>query len=275
MQTKSSLTNLTSNESAHAICETVVQEQYEESIAVVTLNRPNARNALNLELRQQLATSIAKLSKDENVHAIVITGGDKMFAAGADIRDFTTASTIDMYLRHTEQYWQPFIDCPKPIIAAVNGFALGGGCELAMHADIIVAGESAKFGQPEVKLGLMPGAGGTQRLIRAIGKFHAMRLVLTGDMLTAQQAYQIGLVSEVVADDQTIERAMQLAQKIARYSPIAVSQIKEVSQLGVDMPLNGALALERKAFQILFATQDQKEGVTAFFEKRHAVYQGK
>ena len=255
--------------------EPVLSELHDQGVAVITLNRPEARNALNLELRQQLAACITKLSKDETVRAIVITGGDKVFAAGADIRDFTTATTIDMYLRHTEQYWQPLIDCPKPIIAAVNGFALGGGCELAMHADIIVAGESAKFGQPEVKLGLMPGAGGTQRLIRAIGKFHAMRLVLTGEMLNAQQAYQIGLASEVVVDEQTIARSMQLAQQIAQYSPIAVGQIKEVSQLGYDMPLGGALALERKAFQILFATQDQKEGVTAFFEKRPALYQGK
>jgi enoyl-CoA hydratase/carnithine racemase len=180
-----------------------------------------------------------------------------------------------MYLRHTEQYWRAIIDCPKPIVAAVNGYALGGGCELAMHADIIIAGKSAQFGQPEVKLGLMPGAGGTQRLLRAVGKFKAMQIVLTGKIFSAEEADKMGLVSEVVEDDQTLAKAVEIATQIAQLSPIAVEQIKEVTTLGANMPLDGALALERKAFQILFDTQDQKEGVNAFFEKRSPQYQGK
>lgn len=246
----------------------------EDGVAIIQIDRPEARNALNLELRQQLSATFQSLDQDPTVRAIVITGGDKVFAAGADIKDFTTATTAQMYLRHTEQYWQSIVDCRKPIIAAVNGYALGGGCELAMHADIIIAGQSAKFGQPEVKLGLMPGAGGTQRLLRAIGKFKTMLLVLSGQFITAAEASQMGLVSEVVEDDQTIRHAIEIAQTIAGFSPIAVQQIKEVTNLGQDLSLQGALTLERKAFQILFDTKDQKEGVNAFFEKRPAEYRG-
>lgn len=246
----------------------------QEGVALVQLHRPEARNALNLELRQKLSETFQQLSQDSTVRAIVITGGEKVFAAGADIKDFTTATTSQMYLRHTEQYWQSITDCPKPIIAAVNGYALGGGCELAMHADIIIAGESAQFGQPEVKLGLMPGAGGTQRLLRAIGKYQTMLWVLTGKLVKAAEAERMGLVSEVVADENTIAHAIKIAQSIASFSPIAVQQIKEVTNLGQDQSLQGALALERKAFQILFDTKDQKEGVNAFFEKRPAQYTG-
>ena len=246
----------------------------EDGVAIVEIHRPEARNALNLELRQQFSEAFQYLSKLDAVKAIVLTGGEKVFAAGADIKDFTTVTTAQMYLRHTEQYWQSIVDCPKPIIAAVNGYALGGGCELAMHADIIIAGENAKFGQPEVKLGLMPGAGGTQRLLRAIGKFKTMLLVLSGKFITAQEACQMGLVSEVVSDDQTLPHALELAKTIAGFAPIAVQQIKEVTNLGQDQSLQGALALERKAFQILFDTKDQKEGVNAFFEKRPAQYTG-
>ncbi|WP_139851750.1 enoyl-CoA hydratase-related protein [Acinetobacter pullicarnis] len=245
-------------------------EIQDNGVARIELHRPEARNALNLELRQALSETFQKLNKNIAVRAIVLTGGEKVFAAGADIQDFTTASTVEMYLRHTEQYWQSLTDCSKPIIAAVNGYALGGGCELAMHADIIVAGQSAKFGQPEVKLGLMPGAGGTQRLLRAIGKFQTMLLVLSGKLISAEEAKGMGLVSEVVEDENT----MALAATIASFSPIAVQQIKEVTHLGQDMSLQSALSLERKAFQILFDTKDQKEGANAFFDKRPAQYRG-
>lgn len=249
-------------------------EIQDNGVARIELHRPEARNALNLELRQALSETFQKLNKNIAVRAIVLTGGEKVFAAGADIHDFTTASTVEMYLRHTEQYWQSLTDCSKPIIAAVNGYALGGGCELAMHADIIVAGQSAKFGQPEVKLGLMPGAGGTQRLLRAIGKFQTMLLVLSGKLISAEEANRMGLVSEVVEDENTIAHAMALAATIANFSPIAVQQIKEVIHLGQDMSLQSALSLERKAFQILFDTKDQKEGANAFFDKRPAQYRG-
>ena len=252
----------------------ILTEQLANGICVITLNRPKVRNALNTELRQKLADIFIQLNDDPQTKAIVLTGGDKVFAAGADVNDFLTAKTVDVYLRHSERYWDAITNCRKPIIAAVNGYALGGGCELAMHTDIIVAGKSAKFGQPEIKIGLMPGAGGTQRLFRVIGKHKAMKLILTGDMISAEAADQMGLVAEVVDDETTIKRAIEIAKKLAGYSPIALMQIKEVANLGVDMPLQAALALERKAFQILFDTEDQKEGVKAFLEKRDANYKG-
>ncbi|WP_312159013.1 enoyl-CoA hydratase [Acinetobacter sp.] len=245
----------------------------QNGVAIVELHRPEARNALNLELRKALAETFQDLSTNNEVRVIVLTGGEKIFAAGADVNDFLTASTSQMYLRHTEQYWQSISACSKPVIAAVNGYALGGGCELAMHADIIIASENANFGQPEVRLGLMPGAGGTQRLLRAIGKYQTMLLALTGKFISANEAYQKGLVSEVVAGDATLH-AIEIAQTIASYSSISVQQIKEVINLGQDMSLDGALALERKALQILFDTKDQKEGARAFLEKRTPVYQG-
>ncbi|WP_413190295.1 enoyl-CoA hydratase [Psychrobacter sp. AT9] len=251
------------------ICETL-----DNGVSLITLNRPKVRNALNTELREKMAEIFIKLNDDPKTKAIVLTGGDKVFAAGADINDFLTTKTVDVYLRHSERYWDAITNCRKPIIAAVNGYALGGGCELAMHADIIVAGKSAKFGQPEIKIGLMPGAGGTQRLFRVIGKHKAMKLILTGDMINAEAADQMGLVSEVVEDEATINRAIEIAEQLAGYSPIALTQIKEVANLGVDMPLQAALALERKAFQILFDTEDQKEGAKAFLEKRDANYKG-
>ncbi|WP_010199723.1 enoyl-CoA hydratase [Psychrobacter sp. PAMC 21119] len=251
------------------ICETL-----DNGVSLITLNRPKVRNALNTELREKMAEIFIKLNDDPKTKAIVLTGGDKVFAAGADINDFLTTKTVDVYLRHSERYWDAITNCRKPIIAAVNGYALGGGCELAMHADIIVAGKSAKFGQPEIKIGLMPGAGGTQRLFRVIGKHKAMKLILTGDMISAEAADQMGLVSEVVEDEATINRAIEIAEQLAGYSPIALTQIKEVANLGVDMPLQAALALERKAFQILFDTEDQKEGAKAFLEKRDANYKG-
>ncbi|AAZ19022.1 short chain enoyl-CoA hydratase [Psychrobacter arcticus 273-4] len=253
----------------------IICEQQENGVSVIRLNRPKVRNALNTELREQMAEIFNKLNDDVNTKAIVLTGGNKVFAAGADINDFLTAKTVDVYLRHSERYWDAITNCCKPIIAAVNGYALGGGCELAMHADIIVAGKSAKFGQPEIKIGLMPGAGGTQRLFRVIGKHKAMKLILTGDMISADEADQMGLVSEVVEDEATIKRAIEIAEQLAGYSPIALTQIKEVANLGVDMPLQAALALERKAFQILFDTEDQKEGAKAFLEKRSAEYKGR
>ena len=244
-----------------------------EGVAILQLNRPEAKNALNLALRQELARNFDELSNNKAVKVIVVTGGEKIFAAGADVNDFLSATTSEMYLRHTELYWKSISDCRKPIIAAVNGFALGGGCELAMHADIIIANSEAKFGQPEVRLGLMPGAGGTQRLLRAIGKYKTMLWVLSGRLFDAQEASNMGLVSEVVQGDATLH-ACELAKTIASYSAISVEQIKEVTQLGQDMALDGALALERKALQILFDTKDQKEGVKAFLEKRTANYQG-
>lgn len=255
--------------------DTLVHVQIQENgVAIVRIDRPEARNALNTRVRQQLAEHFRALASDSRVRAIVLTGGESCFVAGADIREFAQATPIEMYLRHTEYLWEAISRCPKPVIAAVNGFALGGGCELAMHCDLIVAGESARFGQPEVKPGLMPGAGGTQRLIRAVGKFHAMRIALTGCLVKAPEALAIGMVSEVVSDDRTLSRALELASEIAALSPLAVAQIKEVLLCGADLPLDSALTLERKAFQLLFDSQDQKEGAAAFLEKREAIFKG-
>lgn len=246
----------------------------DDGVAVVRIERPEAKNALNRAVREQLAEIFRAVACDERVRAIVLTGGEQCFVAGADIREFADASPIEIYRRHAEYLWEPIARCPKPVVAAVNGFALGGGCELAMHCDIIVAGQSARFGQPEVKLGLMPGAGGTQRLIRAVGKFQAMRIALTGCLVTAPEALAMGMVSEVVSDERTVPRALELAAEIAALPPLAVAQIKEVMLSGADLPLDSALVLERKAFQLLFDSRDQKEGANAFLEKRKAVFSG-
>lgn len=246
----------------------------DEGVAVVRIDRPDAKNALNGAIRHQLAELFSSLAQQDEVRAIVLTGGEQVFVAGADIKEFATASPTEMHLRHNERFWEPIAHCPKPVVAAVNGFALGGGCELAMHCDIIVAGNSARFGQPEVKLGLMPGAGGTQRLVRAVGKFQAMRMLMTGCIVPAPEALRMGLVSEVVSDDQVLVRAKELAQEIAGLPALALENIKEVVLAGADLPLESALVLERKAFQMLFDTVDQKEGAAAFLEKRKPNYKG-
>ncbi|MDR2128913.1 MAG: enoyl-CoA hydratase [Burkholderiaceae bacterium] len=244
-------------------------------VAEIRINRPQARNALNQAVRHRLADLFRQLGADAQTRCIVLTGGEKVFVAGADLRELAEATAIDMYLRHTERLWRAIAECPKPVIAAVNGYALGGGCELAMHADIIVAGRGASFGQPEIRVGIMPGAGGTQRLVRAIGKFRAMKMVLTGLPISGEEAGQLGLASEVVDDAQVLARAHELAQTIADLPPLAAAQIKEVLLAGQDCALDAALALERKAFQLLFDTRDQKEGMRAFFEKRKPHYEGR
>lgn len=246
-----------------------------KNIAVVKINRPEAKNALNTQIRKDLARAFNDLSFNDDIHAIVLTGGDSVFAAGADLKEMANATSTEMLLRHTERYWNAIAQCPKPIIAAVNGFALGGGCELAMHSDIIIAGKSANFGQPEIKVGLMPGAGGTQRLFRAVGKFHAMRMIMTGELVPADEAYRIGLVSQVTEDADTIPTAIKMAENLAAMPPIALQQIKEVALHSEDVPLNAGLTLERKSFQLLFSTQDKSEGIQSFIEKRKPVYQGK
>ena len=255
--------------------EEVIVERPQADVAVVRLNRPEARNALGQTLRKQLMAHFAALSLDDGVRAIVLTGGSEIFAAGADIKAMLEAGPIDMLLLNNQRMWQTLAACPKPVIAAVNGFALGGGCELAMHADIIVAGEGAQFGQPEIRVGIIPGAGGTQRLSRAVGKFKAMKLLLTGLPVSAREAFDMGLVSEVVPDDQVQARALELAALIARQPPLAAQQIKEVLLGGQDAPLETALMLERKAFQLLFASRDKQEGMQAFLDKRKPQFEGR
>jgi enoyl-CoA hydratase/carnithine racemase len=253
----------------------VIVEFPEEGVAMIMLNRPEAKNALNSAVRKQLSNSFIDLGGNPDVRCIVLTGGDKVFVAGADIRDMVELGAVDIMLHNFQLFWKTISSCPKPVIAAVNGYAWGGGCELAMHADIIIAGESASFCQPEIKVGIMPGAGGTQRLTRAVGKFQAMKMILTGQPISASDALTMGLVSEVVPDNETVVSAVRMAKQIARMPPLAVAQIKEVVLAGLDASLETALMLERKAFQLLFDTQDQREGMSAFLEKRRPDYKGR
>lgn len=253
----------------------VVLERPLDGVALLRINRPEAKNALNAEVRRQLAEHLSVLADDAGVRSVVLTGNHEAFAAGADIKDMAEAGAAEMMLRRTHVLWRAIAQFPKPLIAAVNGYAWGGGCELAMHADIIVAGENASFSQPEIRVGIMPGAGGTQRLTRAVGKYKAMLMVLTGQAISGIEAGAMGLASMVVPDDRVLQAALDTAVAIARMPPVAVQQIKEVLLAGQDCSLDTALMLERKAFQLLFDTSDQKEGMRAFLDKRKPTYEGK
>lgn len=244
-------------------------------VALVRLTRPEARNALNVALRTQLADHFTRLAGDDSVRCVVMAGGEKAFAAGADLTAMVDAGSDAEVLAANQRSWQPVRDFPKPLIAAVRGWALGGGCELAMHADIIVAGEGARFGQPEIRVGIMPGAGGTQRLTRAVGKFKALKMLLTGEPVSAADAAAMGMVSEVVADDRVETRALELAELIAAQPPLAARAIKRTVLAGADRPMGDALDLEYAAFSALFDTQDQEEGMRAFLEKRAPVFKGR
>ena len=245
-------------------------------VAIVTLNRPKVLNALSLDLMMLLVETLERHDGDPAIRCIVLHGaGDRAFAAGADIGDMATATVVDMYERNQFARWERIKRIRKPIIAAVSGFCLGGGCELAMHCDIILASETARFGQPEINIGVIPGAGGTQRLSRVVGKFRAMELILTGRQMTAQEAHAIGLVTRVVPVETFVEDAVALAREIAQRPPLAVRLAKEAVLKAFETPLSEGLEYERKLFYMLFATEDQKEGMKAFFEKRKAEYQGK
>jgi len=254
--------------------ETILLETHGR-VGLITLNRPQALNALNAQIVSELNHALDGLEADSNIGCIVLTGSKKAFAAGADIKEMADAGTIEMLQRGAHKLWRTIAGCPKPVIAAVSGFALGGGCELAMTCDIIVAGESARFGQPEVKIGIIPGGGGTQRLTRAAGKYKAMRYILTGDLFGAREAFDMGLVSEIAPDAEVEKRALAMAQQIAALSPLAIQQAKEAVLRGMDAALDTGLALETKAIQILFSSQDQKEGMAAFIEKRKPKFTGK
>lgn len=253
----------------------VTLERLGDGVALLRISRPEARNALDEAVRGELARHFADLATDDEVRCAIVTGSQTVFAAGADLKAMAAAGAAEMMLRGTHVTWASVKDFPKPLIAAVNGWALGGGCELAMHADLIIAGESARFGQPEIKVGIIPGAGGTQRLVRAVGKFKAMKMLLTGEPVGAREAEAMGLVTEVVPDAEVLDRAIALARTIAALPAIAARKIKEVVAQGADLPLEAALALERQAFQLMFDTDDQKEGMAAFIEKRPPDFRGR
>ncbi|MBD9541490.1 enoyl-CoA hydratase/isomerase family protein [Ensifer sp. ENS04] len=243
-------------------------------IALVRIIRPDAKNALNDAVREQLTAAFQTVDLNTDVRCAVLTGSGAVFVAGADIKSLAEMTSTEMRRSNAAEVWAALRKFSKPLIAAVNGLALGGGCELAMHADIVIAGESARFGQPEIKVGIIPGAGGTQRLTRAVGKFKAMRMLLTGDPLSARDADTIGLVSEVVPDAVVLERALQIAETIAARPPIAARQIKKLVLAASELPISEALLQEREAFVSMFDTRDQKEGMRAFIEKRPAVFSG-
>jgi enoyl-CoA hydratase len=244
------------------------------AIAVLTLNRPEKLNALSPELLAELADKLEELNQDEKIRICILTGGPKVFAAGADIDSMAKAGAVDIYVRNTRALWQRIWSLDKPVIAAVNGVAFGGGCELAMSCDLIVAGNTARFGQPEIKLGIMPGAGGTQRLTSAMGPYKAMELVLTGEPITSQQAMEFGLVNRVVADDKVLEEAFALANLIAERPPIAVRLARQAVRFGVERTFLEGLELERRNYRMLYDTDDQKEGMAAFLEKRQPKFKG-
>ncbi len=243
-------------------------------VALISINRPERLNALNMAVKTGLQAAIERADADPAVAALVLTGGAKAFVAGTDIsemRDMTPERHAEL---GTNQVFVALRACSKPVIAAVEGYALGGGCELALNADIIIAGEGARFGQPEIRVGIMPGAGGTQLLLRAVGRYRAMKLCLTGDQISAEEAEQYGLVSERVPSGEAIDRAIALGRQIATMPPLAVKAIKSVIRFGSDNGLDASLAEERRLFTSLFATADQKEGMTAFMEKRPPAYRG-
>jgi enoyl-CoA hydratase len=246
--------------------------QQEERVGIVQLNRPEALNALSPDLMAELVEALEAFDNDDAIGCMVVTGGEKVFAAGADIKRMADASAIDMLMIDQLARWDRIRKLHKPVIAAINGYALGGGCELAMMCDMIIAGENAKFGQPEINIGVIPGAGGTQRLTRAVGKAKAMELILTGRPFSAQEALEIGLITKVVPSELTIEEAKQLAKTIAEKPAIAVRLAKEAILKSFDTTIEGGLDYERKLFYLLFASADQKEGMHAFMEKRAAVW---
>jgi len=242
-------------------------------VGLVTLNRPKALNALNDALMNELGTAFANFDADENIGAIVITGSEKAFAAGADIAAMKDWGYMDVFkTEYITRNWESIRKVRKPVIAAVAGFALGGGCELAMACDILIAADSAKFGQPEIKLGVTPGAGGTQRLPRAVGKAKAMDLILTARMMDAQEAERAGLVSRVVPAAKLLDEALSCATTIAEMSLPAVMAAKECVNQAYESALTPGALFERRMFHALFATEDQKEGMTAFVEKRKPVW---
>lgn len=245
-------------------------------VGLITLNRPKALNALCSALIRELGQALDAFEADDEIGAIVLTGSEKAFAAGADIKEMASKSFIDVYLADfITDGWERITTCRKPVVAAVAGFALGGGCEVAMMCDFILAADNAKFGQPEITIGTIPGAGGTQRLVRAVGKAKAMEMVLTGRMIDAVEAERAGLVSRVVPLPELIDEAVKVAEKIASLSRPVVLLAKEAVNAAFETPLAQGIRVERRLFHATFATEDQKEGMAAFVEKRSPAFRNR
>lgn len=243
-------------------------------IGIIQLNRPDVLNALSLSVMTEVADALDQFDRNPEIRCIIIHGDKKAFAAGADIKEMADMTSVDMLMRDQFQKWERIRKIKKPTIAAVSGFALGGGCELAMCCDIIICSETAQFGQPEINIGIMPGAGGTQRLARAVGKTRAMEMVLTGRFITAQEALQFGLVSKIVPVEVYFEEALAMAAMISEKSPLAVRLAKESILNAFDTTIETGLEFERKNFYLLFSSDDQKEGMNAFIEKRKPHFKG-
>lgn len=255
--------------------ESLILTETDGHVGIIRLNRPKVLNALNPELMSALAAQMEAYDKDPGIYVIVLSGSEKAWAAGADIGDMAEQSVVSMYERDQFATWERIKRVKKPIVAAVSGWCLGGGCELMMHCDVVVASETAQFGQPEINIGVMPGAGGTQRLPRALGKALAMDVILSGRFLSAQEALDHGLVSRVVPREHFFTEALKVAQAIASKGPIALRFAKEGVLKAFETPLSEGLEFERKLFYMLFATEDQKEGMRAFVEKRKPTFKGK
>lgn len=260
-------------------CELLLSYEYitvasDEAVGVITLNRPKILNALNLQLIDELVEAMEQFDRDPAIGAILLTGNERAFAAGADINEMAEASAVEIMKRDQFAVWDRMSRISKPIIGAVSGFVLGGGCELMMNCDIVIASETAVIGQPEINLGVMPGAGGTQRLTRAIGLRKAMEMLLTGDSISAKEAWQYGLVNRVVPVEAYYSEALKLAKRISRQAPLAVKVIKKNVHKAADLSLQEGMDYERNSFYLLLASEDRKEGMQAFLEKRKPRFTG-
>jgi enoyl-CoA hydratase len=247
----------------------------EPPIGIVRINRPKVLNALSFGVLKELVEAFEAFDKDDRIKATILTGNDDAFSAGADIKELSEATPVELIQRNQFALWDRLKRTAKPIIGAVSGYALGGGCELAMNCDMIIASETAKFGQPEINIGIMPGAGGTQRLTRAIGKFRAMEMILTGQPIAAREAEKHGLVNRVVPIEAYLDEARKLAMQIAQKGPVSTRLAKDAILKAFDTPLEEGLQFERRNFYLLFSTEDMKEGMTAFVEKRPPHFKGK
>ena len=252
-----------------------IKVEIEAPIATITLDRPKVLNALSPAVISELGQALAGFDADESIRAVVLTGGPRVFAAGADIGDMADRTAAEQLVRDQTGAWAPIAGFKKPLVAAVNGYALGGGCELARMCDVIIAGDTARFGQPEINIGIIPGAGGTQRWPRSVGKYAAMEVMLGGAPITARRALELGLVNKVVPAEMSITVAQRLARQLAEKPPLATRLAKEAVLKAFETPLAEGMAAERRSFYFLFSTEDQKEGMHAFLEKRKGVFKGR